>query len=103
MRPPPGLSLPNHGVSAQDAIGFSSGARLAWQGKSDGRDREPFPLPLLSSKLVGALPHAQCGRRRLGKRLQSNVRINAMSCALNSLAAGGPGGPFLLVFLPLLH
>ncbi len=90
MRPPPGLSSDNHGALAQDTSGFSSRARLAWEGKSDGRNREPFPLPSLSTYVVGAVPHAQGGRRCLGKRLQANGRINDISAALNSLAEGGP-------------
>ena len=65
-------------------------ARLFSKGVSDGRDREPFPLPYLHEEPVGAQPRSRCSRHRLAERLAVNTRINSATAALNMLATGGP-------------
>jgi len=60
-------------------------------GVSDGRERDPFPLPMLRCSVdAGSLPNSSPSRRRLGRRLAVNERIAAATSALNLLAAGGP-------------
>ena len=80
--------------SVAGALGHHSvkqGARQLWEkGVSDGREREPFPLPQLATTYRDdQLPRSRKSLRRLAGRLSVNERINRVSEALNVLAAGG--------------
>ena len=68
------------------------GGRRWWKGTSDGRLREPFPLPLLCCTADGdQLPKSRASLKRLSRRLATNSRLNEVISALNVLNAGGPG------------
>ena len=65
-----------------------AGLRFA-VGTSDGRLRDPFPLPLLSS-VAGAAPSSKQSRARLKSRLSVNQRVRDTAWALNQLSCGLP-------------
>ena len=81
------------GPGACSSMSCASRARPVkslWEkGVSDGREREPFPLPCLSSTLDGAKPSSSKSCRRLGRRLHANTTVNSLARGLNQLAAGG--------------
>ena len=59
-------------------------------GCSDQRDRDPFPLPLVTSGLEAAAPKSRKSRARLQQRLAVNSRLRRLTWGVNQLAAGGP-------------
>ena len=85
----PGFDNPGESVSLPKGFHTEAGSRFAF-GTADGRNREPFPLPLVSSETDGRLPCSKQSRSRLARRLALNGRVSDVAWGLNQLASGRP-------------